>query len=138
MFYGGTQTIEVMAAQSTTGFERLEILSAEAKDYRDFIDPQIVCDSCSTAQRYFLSTTIKNNGPEPSQVVTIIEVRDHDGITQFLQFGVTIIEANATSNTGVSWDPKISGQFELRTFVISDFEHGQVLSSVHTASVIVS
>lgn len=118
--------------------EKIEIISLEAKDARDFIDPHIICDACAAAQQFFLSATIKNNSSEVQPFVTIMEIRDQDGITQYLQFQLGELDSNETSNVAISWIPTRVGEFEFRSFVISDLIQPEVLSNIHSTIVKVS
>jgi hypothetical protein len=119
--------------------EIIQIESLEAKDFRDLIDPQGVCDSCAHAAQWFsLTAAIKNNAKEPQPFLIIMEIRDEDGVTQYLEFQLGQLDSNAASSVAISWHPSGSGEFELRSFVISDLIQSKVLSNIHSAIVEVS
>lgn len=125
----------VFASNST---EKVEIITLEAIDSRDMFGRSRVCDACATAQTFFLSVTIKNNESQLQPFVTIIEIRDQEGITQYLQFQLGKLDSNAISNVGISWTPSRAGEFELRSFIVSDLIHSEVLSTIHSTIVKVS
>jgi len=80
-----------------------------------------------------LSTSVERDGDAEQPYMVIIEVRNDDGITEFL----SVIDATMTLNTDstiqATWTPVASGDYELRTFVISNFDEGLVLSELVTS-----
>lgn len=118
--------------------ERVEITSLQARTWQNITDLG-VCDACGVAYRHlFLSAAIKNNSLEPQPYATVMEIRDHNGITQYLQFGLGKLGPNATLQVTLSWDPTEPGEYELRSFVVSDVARPEALSIVHSTTVRVS
>ena len=118
--------------------EKVKMTSLKAIDSRVISGRPSVCDACSKVLTFYLSSEIKNGEKQAQPFVTIIELRNQDGITQFLQFQSGRLDVNATSNIGIMWDPGRAGAYELRSFVLSNFTQPEVLSSVHTANLTVS
>ncbi|MGI0035509.1 MAG: hypothetical protein ACRD98_06555, partial [Nitrososphaera sp.] len=77
-----------------------------------------------------LSTMIERDGDAEQPYMVIIEVRNDDGITVFLAAVDASLTLNSNSTIQASWTPEVSGSYELRTFVISSFDEGLVLSEV--------
>lgn len=82
-----------------------------------------------------VSISILSNADNLSNFVAIIEARDGDGVTQFLQFQTGQVQPSGEAEIGISWTPKQAGNYELRTFLISGFEDPEVLSEVTSSSV---
>ncbi len=71
----------------------------------------------------------------PVQVVAIIEVRDSSDISHVIQFRELTIGANTIVNVTVPWTPSAEDQYQLRAFVISEWQSPQVMSIVRAAEV---
>lgn len=69
-----------------------------------------------------LSTTNTNESSDPVSYVALMEVRDWQGVTVYLQFQFGNLPANGESDLGISWSPESAGEYELRTFLISGFK----------------
>lgn len=85
-----------------------------------------------------LSTDITNNNDAPQPFAAIVEVRDADGITIYLQWQTGTLNANGTSGIGLSWTPDMPGTYTVRTFVLSSIANPQVLSPVAESTYTVS
>lgn len=86
-----------------------------------------------------VTVNVTNNDKEIAvPAVILVEIRDSDDITQFLGFQITTLRSNSTIQIGMSWEPKFPGEYQMRSFVISDFENPQVLSCINSAVGVVS
>lgn len=85
-----------------------------------------------------ITTTVTNNNAQPQAFVALVEVRDADGITVYLQWQTGTLNPNGSANIGLSWTPDAPGTYELRTFVISNLLNPSALSPVVTSTVTVS
>ncbi len=85
-----------------------------------------------------ITTTVTNNNAQAQPFVALVEVRDADGITVYLQWQTGTLNPNGSANIGLSWTPDAPGTYELRTFVISNLLNPSALSPVVTSSVTVS
>ena len=73
-----------------------------------------------------------------SQSVTfLIEVRDENGVTQYLAWQITTAPTMGTKSAGISWISDKAGEYQIRTFVISNLTNPQVLSPVEAANFVV-
>ena len=66
----------------------------------------------------------------------MVEARNSIGITELLEFQ-TGQASSGSVEVGISWTPAETGEYELRTFLISDLLEPQVLSEVTTTKVTV-
>ena len=76
-----------------------------------------------------LSTIVENNF-DAQEYVVIIEARDENGITVFLGLHSGTLASDDSSSIEASWTPEATGSYQIRTFVVSSLEGGQVLSGV--------
>jgi hypothetical protein len=82
-----------------------------------------------------LSTIIENNSNVEQSFVALIEVRDASGITVYLAWQTGTLEPSGSAPIEVSWTPVSSEDFEIRTFAITGFAEGEVLSQIATTSI---
>jgi hypothetical protein len=68
-----------------------------------------------------LSTTNTNESSDSVSYVALMEVRDSQGVTVYLQFQFGNLPPDGESELGISWTPESAGEYELRTFLISGF-----------------
>jgi hypothetical protein len=97
-----------------------------------------VLDEVSAGQQVVLATSVRNNNAGPQPFVALIEVRDSNDVTVFLAWQTGTLPANGQTQVGLSWTPDIAGDYEVRTFVISDLNNPQVLSEVSTSNITVN
>jgi hypothetical protein len=86
-------------------------------------------------QLVVLTTEIKNNNPRVQPFTALVEVRDPQDVTMYLQWQIGILNPSGTTEIGLSWTPEEAGDYRIRTFVISDFENPAVLSTIVTSEV---
>lgn len=84
-----------------------------------------------------LSTTIKNNNANVQPFLAIVEVRNSQQVTESLEWQTGTLNADASADIGISWTPERAGTYQIRTFVISDFEQLEILSPVAVSEVVV-
>jgi hypothetical protein len=97
-----------------------------------------VLDEISAGQQVVLTTSVRNNNASPQDFVALIEVRDSSGITIFLAWQTGTLNANGQTQVGLSWTPEVPGDYDVRTFVISDLNDPRVLSTVSESTITVS
>jgi hypothetical protein len=86
-----------------------------------------------------LAMTISNNNEHPQPFVALIEVRDNsNGVTVFLALHSGTLDPSGSTQIGVLWQPDHAGEYEARTFAISEIGGGEVLSPVATSTVTIS
>jgi hypothetical protein len=81
-------------------------------------------------ERAVLSTNVQNHLNETSTFAVIMEARDSDGVTQFLDSQFGLILPDSVASVGFSWTPEKAGTYEVRTFVVSGTVNPQVYSPV--------
>jgi hypothetical protein len=95
-------------------------------------------DEVSAGQQVVLTTNVVNNQGAPQPFVALLEVRDSNGVTIFLAWQTGTLPANDQTQVGLSWTPEEPGNYEVRTFVISDLNNPRVLSLVATSDITVN
>jgi|GEM_PF-1095261 len=92
----------------------------------------------TVGQQVVITTQITNNVDDELPFVGLIEVRDSAGITVFLAWQTGVLDAGDRAEVGLSWTPEDAGDYQFRTFVISNLQNPQVLSPVATTNITVS
>lgn len=82
-----------------------------------------------------ITVAIHNGFDEDKPFVAIVEARSHDGVTRFLSWDNHTIAGKAWLDAGLSWTPEQAGDYQLRTFLIDNFQAPQVLTPVMTSSI---
>lgn len=119
-------------------FEDVTITSLRLVKEHELQDKPNVCGVCSLYENYFVVSTIKNNGDVAQPFVSLIEIRDNEDVTIFLEFQIGTLNPSGSSDTGISWLPVGAGNYQLRSFVISDFNRSEILSAVSVANVTIA
>lgn len=71
------------------------------------------------------------------QFTALMEVRDSDGITQYLAVQQGEIVPWTESSFAISWVPETPGEYEIRAFSLGDLHNSGVLSQVVTIRITV-
>jgi hypothetical protein len=89
----------------------------------------------AAGQQVIIATTAAHNfGDRDQDLIAFIEVRDISGITKYLAWQSGKLQVGGQMEIGVSWVPDQSGDYEIRTFAITnDWDNPQVLSEVTTS-----
>ncbi|NOJ28240.1 MAG: hypothetical protein DA330_09550, partial [Nitrososphaera sp.] len=96
-------------------------------------------DEVSTGQQVVLSTTLTNTKSTPQEFAAIVEVRDADGFTVYLQWQTGTLRASGSTDVGLSWTPDAPGTYTVRTFALDAISGAPaVLSPVAESTVTVS
>jgi hypothetical protein len=95
-----------------------------------------IIGGATTGELVIITTTINSNSTEDENFVAMVEARNSIGITELLEFQ-TGQASSGSVEVGISWTPAETGEYELRTFLISDLLEPQVLSEVTTTKVTV-
>jgi len=91
----------------------------------------------SVGQQYVIVTDIRSNNDKGliDNFTSMIEVRDSTGVTQHLAWQSGSLKGGADAEIGVSWTPQQAGDYQLRTFIISNLENPQILSVVRESEI---
>jgi hypothetical protein len=82
-------------------------------------------------RQVLLSTEIESDLDRAIEFVAIVEVRNHDGITVYLAWQTGTLDSESKAEVGLPWIPSESGDYEVRTFVMSNLNDSpQVLSGI--------
>jgi hypothetical protein len=93
----------------------------------------------AAGEQIVISTTITNQCSHQDQpFIVFIEVRNSDGITEYIGWQSGVIKIFTRSNNiSVNWTPDRADNYELRTFAISGFETLEIISPLIKKSVVV-
>ncbi|MEW6604170.1 MAG: hypothetical protein AB1351_05720 [Thermoproteota archaeon] len=86
-------------------------------------------------QLTMISTTAVNSHIYDLPFVAIIEVRDEDGVTVYLEWQKGTLDPNSRAEIGISWIPERAGEYEIRTFLVSHLAEPQILTMVSTTEI---
>lgn len=101
-------------------------------DLRVKTEANPVCDACTVTPARFIVLNATNNNDTIQPFVMVLEVRDNDGTTLFLEFLLGTLNPNSSSELGASWTVLHPGDYEVRSFAISNFTKPEILSSPAT------
>ena len=93
----------------------------------------------SVGQQVTLTTDVSSSSQQDEiPFVAIIEIRDAVGVTVSIGWQSGTARPQGTAELGMSWVPELPGNYELRTFLVSDLRNPRILSSVSSSSVTVT
>ena len=83
-----------------------------------------------------ITTKITNNEDYDIPLVVFLEISDTDGASLYLAFHILAVNAGGRSEVASLWRlPHEQGEYELRTFAISNFTRPDVLTPVTATTV---
>jgi hypothetical protein len=68
----------------------------------------------------------------------LVEIRDENDLTIYMSFLIGTLNPNAVSEMGISWTPQYVGEYEVRSFAITNFTKPEILSLQAVTRVTVS
>lgn len=96
-------------------------------------------DGLFVGQQTTLSTWITSTSQNTEfPFVAIMEVRNAEGQTVSLVWHSGYLYPQSRTEVGMSWIPQEPGAYELRTFLVSEFQNPQILSKVSSSAVTVT
>jgi N-acetylneuraminic acid mutarotase len=122
-------------AQASSGGSSQPFLTAATTDLvvKD-ADNGAPLSQANVGMTVVLSATVANNNVTEIQFTSIFEIRDEDGVTIYLRTKDGVLDAgDYTTNVDLFWRPEQVGRYEIRTFLISNFENPIILSSISGA-----
>ena len=84
----------------------------------------------TVGQQLVIATTARNDGDKDQEFVPLLEVRDSDGITEYLAWLSGTVKAGGQTEVGIMWTPTNAGEHELRTFAVTGLDEPRILSYV--------
>lgn len=91
--------------------------------------------AATAGEQFVITTAITTCVDEDKPFVAIAEVRNSDSVTEYLQWQAGTQGSNERVEVGVPWVPTHGDAYEVRVFLISDFDHPLILSGVKTSDV---
>ena len=81
-----------------------------------------------TSEQVVIGITVVNNFEHELDIVAVIEVKDAEGTTQYLAFQSNRLDVGSMVDIGTVWIPSKTGEYKLRTFLITGLTNPEVLS----------
>lgn len=126
----------VQSAESSSTVSTLPSFTL-SPSFRNIQGSQIM--SAHVGEQLMVTTTFNHlNTNRDQQFVTIVEVRDTDGITAFVAWQSGIIEPGANYALAASWVVNEPGEYFIRSFVVSTLSpsSSDALSHVHESALL--
>jgi hypothetical protein len=95
-------------------------------------------ESAHVDEPVFITTIFANCTDVEIPFIVVIEARDEDDVTVYLQFQAGKLDANADSEVSLPWSPEKSGKHELRTFALSNLTQPQIYSQIWVSELTIS
>jgi plastocyanin len=94
----------------------------------------------ATGSQFVISTIMSNNCVEDDvPFFALVEVRNSDGTTESLSWQSGVLKGlGYQTEVGVSWVPLRGGDYELRTFAVSNMEKPQILTVVMNQNITIA
>jgi|GEM_PF-715127 len=93
----------------------------------------------TAGEEVVIATTLTNNHQDRAwNLVAVIQVRDENGITQYIDQRTAIVAPGGSVEIGSPWTPENTGSYELRIFLIENSENPEVLGSPASSYVTIS
>jgi len=92
--------------------------------------------SLGLGQPTILNLAVHNNMNEDFKAVIFWEVRDSDGVTWHAAWYESEIDANGDVTIRAYWLPSESGDYTIRTFVLSSLSNPEALSSIRQSNIL--
>ncbi|AIF82782.1 hypothetical protein NTE_00702 [Candidatus Nitrososphaera evergladensis SR1] len=126
----------VIPVGTSSGSGNVDATSAAKPVLKDFSGNELT--EVTAGQQIVLSSTVTNNQNTVQPFAAIVEVRDANGFTVYLQWQTGSLNPNGSTNVGLSWTPDVSGTYTARTFVVTDIAHPSALSQISESTITVS
>ena len=107
-------------------------------DLRVKTDANPVCDNCTVLPVRYIILSANNNENIERPFTMLVEARDSNGVTVFLGFLIGTLNPESSSEMGISWKVDAPGEYEIRSFAISNFTKPEILSMPSSADVTIS
>ncbi|MCI0563901.1 MAG: hypothetical protein MN733_35960, partial [Nitrososphaera sp.] len=97
-----------------------------------------VLTNISTGQQIVLSTTLANENDEDIFFTGLIEIRNSQGVTQYLGSQNGMVVKKGFTAFGMAWMPDMPGTYQARIFLLTSLSNPEILSPVVTSELVIS
>lgn len=87
-----------------------------------------IVDNVSSNRMVLVSTIVTNNYDKIQPFIAVVEIRDTDGTTLYLQLQKGVLYPLGEVEVAISWIPEQAGMYQIRTFAIDELEDPEPLS----------
>ena len=90
-----------------------------------------------TGQQFIILTNVTNYGEFDKAFVAITEVLDSEGVTESIGIVGGLLKVGESTMVGVSWTPLHAGNYQLKSFALSELENPIILATASQNNVTV-
>src|SRR5438132_9720665 len=91
-----------------------------------------------TGQQFIILTNVTNYGELDKAFLAITEAVDSEGVTESIGIVGGLLKVGESTKVGVSWTPLQSGNYQLKSFALSELENPTILATASQNNVTVS
>jgi hypothetical protein len=95
------------------------------------------CDDCVSSM-IFLTTELKNSLGSDQPFAIYLDIKDLTAVTVFNAYQTGTMNANSTSEVGISWIPAEAGRYELRAIVFNDLQNTERMSNLQRTPILIT
>lgn len=106
------------------------------------IPPAIITDNegnslevITVGKQVTISRSFSTIIESPKQFLALFEIRDSDGVSVYIAWHTGIANPKDNIVVGISWMPEEVGDYDIRTFLISNWTNPEVLSVVGSTDI---
>jgi hypothetical protein len=89
--------------------------------------------SISSESQVMVYQTFHNNDRLSRNLLMLFEIRDVEGVSIYIAWQIAQVDPESSKEVGISWVAPNPGEYQIRTFPISNFTNPEVLGSVEFA-----
>lgn len=86
-------------------------------------------------EQVIVQASFKSYLPDRQPFVGYLELRDANGITQFVAWQSGILESHGNATIGFSWSPTEPSHYQVRAFALSGFERLSIISVISESEI---
>ena len=91
-----------------------------------------------TGQQFIILTNVTNYGELDKAFLAITEAVDSEGVTESIGIVGGLLKVGESTKVGVSWTPLQSGNYQLKSFALSELENPVILATASQSNVVIS
>jgi uncharacterized protein YkwD len=92
-------------------------------------------DQVKAGSEVTISVAVESKDVSNISFVAIAEVRTRDEVTAYLQYQTGVVSAGSSTDIEIPWKAETSGDYKVRTFLLSGLAHPDILSPVMRSTI---
>ncbi|MGH9910571.1 MAG: hypothetical protein ACRD32_08020, partial [Nitrososphaerales archaeon] len=131
-------TIPIKASvQISNTLEFVGVQRAIQTDYKLEDDMGNIVTSPKFSNSYKIESTVHNNTAQPLQLEFIVQIKDENGIVEFLESLTKEVAPNDSITPSLDWKPEMKGKYIIEIFVWQNLDSPSPLSPVMKSGTII-